>query len=329
MKKIIYVPLLLVAALVLIFNGCKKDGLHSITKSDSTKTLSTDSINVLIKKATLSTVTTIDQAQYLTVDKNGTLYVIKYDNKIYKIAGGVTTVFYTPTSPDTSHNYVYGLSVDSAGNVYTMNRNSFAGTPTSLLKISTSGAASAFVSNFGQYLDAKYYDYISCLSVSANGDVFFEDIFDVVYKVTAGGTKTTVAQTAGGQFAVDKNENVYFVGAIAGQVVTQWNISKVTASGTTSVLAGPGKITLGNIVQGLSVDQWGNVFVSDAVNNVIYGIDTHDNVYTITSNYGGDVDGPLSTAKILSPSYQAIDGSGNLYFFETSYSQADIRKITR
>src|ERR1700744_2606089 len=101
MKKITYyLPLILVlTAIGFVFNGCKKDGLHgSVNPKDTLKkdSLSVDSINGLIKKAVLSTITTIDQVQYMTVDKNGTIYVIKYDNKIYKIAGGATPVFYTP-----------------------------------------------------------------------------------------------------------------------------------------------------------------------------------------------------------------------------------------
>jgi sugar lactone lactonase YvrE len=113
-------------------------------------------------------------------------------------------------------------------------------------------------------------------------------------------------------------------------------IRKITASGVVSTLAGtgvagqtdgPGATAQFNWPQGIAVDAQGTVYVADTNNGRIRTITPAGVVSTWAGAAGfGLQDGPVATARFLSPQGLALDQQGTLYIADTYNNR--IRKIT-
>jgi len=100
-----------------------------------------------------------------------------------------------------------------------------------------------------------------------------------------------------------------------------------SSAGAAGYLDGSAGGALFNNPQGLSVDSKGNVFVSDAYNDLIREISTTGSVTTIAGNQTiGYHNGAALSASFYAPNGQAFDAQGNLYVAD--FGNNVIRKIT-
>jgi hypothetical protein len=100
-------------------------------------------------------------------------------------------------------------------------------------------------------------------------------------------------------------------------------------AGSTSGFAdGDGTAARFDRLQGIAVDNAGNVYVADAVNDLIRKITPTGTVSTLAGDskrFGGYEDGPAEDALFKAPAGIAIDASGNIYVGDATNNR--IRKI--
>lgn len=188
------------------------------------------------------------------------------------------------------------------------------------------------------------------IAVDASNNVYVADFNNsTIRKVTAGGSVTTLAGSAGSPgsadssggsprfngpsgVAVDTSGNVY--------VADNFNctIRKITPGGFVSTLAGtagtrgnvdqPGSAARFNFPSGVAVDNDGNVYVADTLNCTIRKITPAGAVSTFAGFAGsaGASDGAGTAARFSYPNGVAVDSSGNVYVADSN--NHIIRKIT-
>lgn len=135
--------------------------------------------------------------------------------------------------------------------------------------------------------------------------------------------------------ATDSRGNVYFVDR------DTYRVRKVDQSGQVSTVAGSGLLgfsgdggpatsaKLGERVEGLAVDEVGNVYIADTANYRIRRVDPSGTIDTIagTGAYGGGGDGGPAAMATLGAVYGlATDAAGNLYIADTFNDK--VRKIS-
>jgi len=183
------------------------------------------------------------------------------------------------------------------------------------------------------------------LAFDRNGNLYIADSARV-YKVAPDGTLTTLAGGGGdtsdgvqatkasiapADVAVDPAGNVF----IAENTTTRQRIRKVTTDGIITTLAGagpgyqdgPGAQALFSGLQCITADAAGNIYVCDAVNNLIRKITPDGTVSTFAG--GGKTlgnGGPALQASIFSPSALAFDPSGALLVSQAGAQT--VRRIT-
>jgi len=81
---------------------------------------------------------------------------------------------------------------------------------------------------------------------------------------------------------------------------------------------------------GVAMDNLGNTYVADDVNNVVKRIDSNGNVTVIagdgTAAFGGD-GGPAINAQLNAPRFVAVDNQGNVYVYSSGFGDRRLRKI--
>jgi len=246
-------------------------------------------------------------------------------------------------------NHPQGVATDKVGNVYIAdNYNS------RIRKINTAGVISTVAGGGTNGADSvpatSVVIYVSDVAADSVGDIFFADAENnVVHKVNTAGIITTIAGNGNGagtfnggfsgdggpadsaelsdpnHVAVDAVGNVY--------IVDQDNnrIRKVNTTGIITTICGNsgqgftgdgGLAVLAELFNptGVSVDESGNIYISDLGNARIRKIDTGGIITTIAGNgtagYSGD-GGPALAASI-SPTGNALMKRGNLYFVDGS-----------
>ncbi len=257
------------------------------------------------------------------------------------------------------HN-LYDLAVDSAGNLYAMDRSNdsirkispvgtnwvvttFAGTPGQTGSADGTGAAASFFQPHG-------------LAVDSSTNIYVADFGNLaIRKISPAGTNWVVTTLAGttGVFgtndgigsaalfsqmldvAVDAAHNVYVADT------GNFTIRKITPGGVVTTLAGKagqqgildatGSAARFGDPDGLAADAAGNLYVADGYS--IRKVTTAAVVTTLAgcpsggcTNAIGSADGDGTTARFGLPSGVAVDGAGNLYVADL-YGDT-IRKIT-
>jgi sugar lactone lactonase YvrE len=195
------------------------------------------------------------------------------------------------------------------------------------------------------------------VAVDGKGNVYIVDEFDIVLKVSPGGTFTTIAGSLhncgnitclgdGGPatsahllgpegVAVDAQGNVY----IADQ--ENERVRKVTPGGTITTLAGSGPAIHGsysgdggpatsarlNSPYGVAVDKKGNLYIADTVNNRVRKVNPKGTITTFAGTgkpgFSGN-GGPATRAKLYHPLGVAVDARGNVYIVDS----ARVRRVS-
>lgn len=301
-----------------------------------------------------------NQPAGLAIDASGNLYVADQNNNcIRKVtpSGDVSTFagsihgglvdgqgtaarFYGPN----------GIAIDAAGNLYVSEI-----TNSAIRKITPSGMVTTLAGGSEGYTDgigsAAQFDYPYGLAVDAAGNIYVADSYNQrIRKVTQNGVVTTIAGSGptgpgNGGFAdgaattalfkspyglmVDANGDIYVadqgnnrVRKIAGGVVTT-----IAGNGSTGFADGAASDAEFAEPQNLVQDASGNLFVTEAGNNVREI--SKGTVTTIAGSPGGTsgfADGIGTAALFNGTNGIVIDPSGNLYVVD-QYNSA-VRKIT-
>ena len=243
-----------------------------------------------------------------------------------------------------------GVAVDGAGNIYVAD-----GGDHTVRKVSAGGVVTTLAGSSGQGGSADgtgtnaRFVYPFAIAVDAFGNVYVTDIGNHnIRKITAGGSVSTVAGSAGvsgsldgtgsaAQFSFPQGIAVDGVGNIFVADTNNSTIRKITTSGVVTTFAGvagqfgtadgTGGSALFNYPFGLAVDAAGNVYVADNGSSTIRKITSGGTVTTFAGSGGvtGSGDGAASAARFDHPSAVAVDAAGNVYVIDTS--NQTVRKI--
>jgi len=230
----------------------------------------------------------------LRADNQGNVYVADSSNyTIRKVtaAGVVTTVAGTPgvsgstDGPAATALFagVGGVAVDGSGNLYVADSGNY-----TIRKITPAGVVSTLAGVAGSRgvtdgtgSSARLYDPQN-LAVDQSGNIYVPDgMGDIIRMITPAGVVTTLAGTPGTAGSAD----------------------------------GTGSAAQFNDPTGISVDEFGNVYVADYGNNTIRKIAPGGVVTTIAGSAGtsGSADGTGAAATFNGPTGVGVDSSGNVY----------------
>jgi sugar lactone lactonase YvrE len=191
-----------------------------------------------------------------------------------------------------------GVAVDSTGNIYIATY-----ADNRIRKVDTKGNIATFAGNSGYGFAGDGGPALSAqlsqprgISLDSSGNLYLADRWNNRIRKIAGGNISTIAGNGQGSFGGD--------GGIA----------------TSAQLSYP---------DGVAVDQAGNVYVSDLLNNRVRMVTPTGTISTVAGNgnpgFGGD-GGAATSAQLNQPAGLAIDSSGNLYIADSN--NAAVRKVT-
>lgn len=244
----------------------------------------------------------------MAVDSKGNLYIAdECNNRIRKVdpTGVITTVAGSGNSmgicgmatgysgdggPATAAqlNGPTGVAVDSAGNVYISDSgNQVIRKVDALGKISTfAGGGTANPGTGGPATGVGFTSMLAGLAIDSFGNLYIADGISMVFKVTPGGTLSTVAEKVSLGYSGDGG------------------------SATQSLLSNPSDV---------AVDSLGNLYIADTSNCVIRKVSggiitTVAGTFAGCNIFGSSGDGgPATSANINLPWGVAVDAVGNLY----------------
>ncbi len=254
---------------------------------------------------------------------------------------GINARFFNPTA----------IAVDTSGTIYVAD-----GGDHTVRKITAGGVVSTLAGASGQAGSTDgtgsgaRFNYPYAVAVDASGNVYVTDIGDhTIRKITAGGTVSTLAGTAGiagsidgvgtgAQFNLPQGIAVDAAGIVYVADTNNSTIRRIALNGTVSTFAGSagqtgtaddtGSGARFNYPFGIAVDTTGNVYVADFGNSSVRKITSGGNVTTLagTSGQTGTADGAGLAARFDHPGAVSVDAAGNVYVVDTSNQL--IRKIT-
>jgi sugar lactone lactonase YvrE len=242
-------------------------------------------------------------------------------------------------------NNPFGITVDTAGNLYVADSKNYA-----IRKITPSGIVTTIAGQAGVAGNtdgigtAAQFGVIEGIAVDASGNLYVTDItYNTVRKLTQSSgnwnVSTLVTRTAGLNqpigITVDSAGNLYVADS------SNFVIRKITPTGYMSTLAGSigqssgingtgtGATFSGPV--GVAVDSSGNLYVTDSAASTIRKVTAAGVVTTIGGFIGapGLIDGPLNTTgnQFSHPFAIAVDSKANLYITDQS-SLTTVRQIS-
>ncbi len=272
-----------------------------------------DRVNQLIRQITPDgVVSSIAQAEgpYIAVDGSGNIYsefgfaVVKF-SKVgpswvrTTLAGQIGTVgFVDGLGTNALFNYPNGLAVDAGGNVYVCDSQ------TAIRKITPAGQVTTIAGGVigikdGVGTNAQFFSPFGIAVDSATNLYVADGNGHTIRKMTQSGGNWAVTNLAGFPSLILKGS--------------------VDGTGTNALFGSP---------YGVAVDNSGNVFVADNLNDNVRKITSAGIVTTVAGpgNSSSYLDGTGDNARFNSPYGAALDGSGNVYVADTQNHV--IRKIT-
>ena len=255
----------------------------------------------------------------VAVDGRGNVYIADtFNNRVRRVSPGgtITTIAGCPDrscplgdgGPATSAQlYVpAGVAVDGGGNVYiadSLNHRVRKVSPNGMITTIAGTGRILTPRGDGGPATAANLDNPSGLAVDGQGNVYVTDAAgdSRVRKISAGGTITTIAGTAGpGKFG----------------------LTGFSGDG------GPATSAKLNYPVGLAVDGEGSLYIADWQNSRVRKVSPGGTITTFAggsnSGFSGD-GGPAISAKLDHPWGVAVDGKGNVYIADTGNSR--VRKV--
>lgn len=294
----------------------------------------------------------------VALDSSGNLYIADSANyrirKVTKSTGKITTVAGDGFAPDAGDGGAatsaalytpYGIAVDSAGNLYIADFLGHA-----VRKVNSSGTISTYAGTgtfgfsgdggsannaqlnrpFGLAVDSANNLYIAdsnnyCIrKVNGSGNISTVAGACTSLGFTGdGGPATSAKMSAPYGIAVDNAGNLYIADSGNNRIrkVSNGIITTIAGTGTAGFSGDGGLATAAKLNRpyGISVDNSGNVYVSDYGNYRVRLISTNGIITTLAgfvTGFGGD-GGPAINATLNFPTGTVSDSAGNLYIADS------------
>jgi hypothetical protein len=306
------------------------------------------------------TVAGLNQPQGIAVDFIGNMYVADTTNhRIRKITttGVVTTLagkgigtYLDATGTNAGFWNPFGVTVDSAGNVYVGDQSN-----NRIRKITSAGVVTTFAgSGTATYLDATGtsagFNNPRGIILDSLGNMYVCDQTNHrIRKITSAGVVTTFAGSGTATYldatgtSAGFNNPVGIALDFAGNMyvgdVSNTRVRKITTTGVVTTFAGSGTATWFDATgtyagfwnpYGLTVDLSGNVYVADTSNQRIRKITSTGIVTTLAGGSSGTTgtfsDGTGTNTGFNAPRALTVDSTGNVYVADMGNNR--IRKLT-
>jgi uncharacterized protein (TIGR03437 family) len=292
----------------------------------------------------------------VAVDSKGNFFIADYRSFIVRevsggtintIAGNLTQGFQGDSGPgdQAELQYVYGLAVDAAGNVYIADTDNSrirkvvpAGTiaaPTGVITTFAGTGTPGYTGDGGLASNAEL-NSPAGLAVDSAGNLYIADFGNyTVRKVDTKGNITTVAGTGTWGYSGD--------GGPANKAELASPIAVAVDTAGDIYIADPGNANIreitpdGNIhtivsnidAESIAVDAAGSIYFPNYLNSTVQKILTDGTQFTIAGNgtpgFAGD-GGPATGAQLNSPYGVALDSSGDVYVAD--FANMAIRLLT-
>ena len=286
---------------------------------------------------------------FLLVTCHSSLVTVLSAQGIITTVAGNGRIFRGNGGPATSAalGFIYGVAVDSAGNVFATDQDNnlvVKISPTGIITVVAGNNIAGFSGDGGPATSASL-NFPFGVAVDGVGNLYIADRNNArIRKVSPDGTITTVAGNGRYGFSGDggpaANASFWDPDGIALDpagnlyVADQGNhrIRKIGPGGIVTTVAGSGPIGLEgggfsgdgepatnallNEPFGVAVDGGGNLYIADQNNNRVRKVSPAGIITTVAGNgvpgYSGD-GGPATSAALVAPEGVAIDAAGNLY----------------
>lgn len=239
---------------------------------------------------------------------------------------------------------VYGVAVDGQGNTYVADSRNQRVRKISNGTITTvAGNGQTGFSGDNGAATAAQLSFPRGVAVDTQGNLYIADTGNCrIRKVTSGGIISTIAGTGTPGFSGDggsaTSAQLSYPEAVAVgpsgnlYVADSWNyrVREIAANGIIQTVAGNGSYgvfgdngpaaaaSLG-LIQSLTMDTAGNLYLSDAYNHVVRKVASGGNISTVVGGgFGRAQDGGAATSATLKfPKGVAVDGQGNLFIADS------------